>query len=897
MLLIGRDDQRVHLHRALGLAAEGVASTTVLRAGIGFGKTALLLDTIESAVGFTVLQTNAFETEREMPFGALFTLLRPILDVVAHLDPEPRSALRGALGLGPPTMADRFAIGVATLQAVAAVAETTPVLIVIDDAQWIDDASRDAIMFVVRRLSADCVATVIAVRDTAQLDFRGLTLLDLPGLTVHQTIELVHPHHVAESVAVAICEACGGNPLAMTETVVRLTARQRLALDPLGDLLPIGRASIDLFRSDIESLAPGDRFGLLLAALGHSPDRPLLEKACSLAGEPIQDWAGAERTRLVAVRPATIEFASPLARTAVVTLADPVERRRAHAALALALAGDDRGIWHRADAANGPDEEIAVELELFAQKAMMRGDTSMATRAATRAAEVSSSLAIAAPRHLLAAQCASLAGLDHTTHTAAAMADGDVRSRSEATIVKAATATWMGDIETQRRLFADVVPELEKLDPQSAAIVLAFAALGKFNELDLQGAMEASSRAWDLVGRRLDIPHPFGLMPAVGMAVHGSLAGAEQLDLVESCRSLVQDLGIVDLATPVVHGMLTANRHGDALRFSEAMFEVAVSRGAVPAAAWIAVTIGTLNARMGELENARSWCERGYDLGSVTTPYAMLTAAAELSVLAAIRGDFARSQALSDDVERRAHDLTIEPTRATARLGTIMSMVLQGDLEAAVQSLIAWPEMPRPMVEYYPVAYELVEALVRLHRQDEARLLQSELADIATSALLGHTGQVERCYGLLADDSSFAEHFERAIEVLADGPRRLELARTHLCYGERLRRIGQRTAAREHLSVALKYFESEGCKPWLERTRAELRLAGHRMAEPSASTDHGLTAQEDQVARAIVAGRSNREIATSLFLSVKTVEAHLTRIYRKIGVRSRTELASRYRRE
>lgn len=890
--MVGRRNECDRLRWALDSAIGRESQVLAVEGPPGCGKSALLDHATRSAAGFTLMRCIGVEGEQEVPFGALLELVRPHLDEVAGLPDVSRDALLGALALAPPTMADRLAIGASVLQLIGALAERAPVLVIVDDLQWIDAASREAVMFALRRVRYDRVAALVGVRDDAGVDLRGFEILRVEPLSPSASVELLQMRgRWSAGVASDLARRCKGNPLALIEVGEMLTDRQRRGIEKLPDHLPAGSATIRLFRTQIEGLEGPARFGLLVVALSHEPRQALVEAACRAVGAGLPDWADLERARLIVRHASRLRFTHPVVRSAVIGLADPLSIRRAHQGLAEVVEDPNRRTWHRADASIDADEALAGELERMAFDALMLGDTTASLHAAARAAELSGDAGSAAARSLIAAQSAALAGLDPAEHIRLARA-GPPEVRGEALVVEAATAAWSGDTATLRRLLDGDLAGLEVDNRTAAALVCAFAATAAFNEMQLDEAAALSERAWSLADERFDIDHPFGLMPGVAVGIHAP-SGAARLDELSECRRLIEERGTVDLATPLAMGLLVVDRHEEALGFAHAMHVKAVRDGRVVAAAWTAIACGMSSYLMGDLPSVVRWCSLGHDLGQAAgVPFVVAQATSQLATVAALRGDRAAVLALTAELDVAPLSDSPAPTMYAAGFASILDELLSGTLEAAVPRLRAFPDLPMQMTEHWPAVYELVEALVRLGRRDEARMLGPTLDALETDHCLSHGGQIERCRGLMAGADTFDAHFLASIELLAAGPRRIELARSRLCYGERLIQAGRGPEASEQLRTALVVFDANGCRPWAERARAGLASAGiGPPAMPMMSVDQ-LTAQEQQVAHAVVSGMTNREVAAALFVSPKTIETHLTRIYRKLGLRSRTELAN-----
>lgn len=890
--LVGRGRERRRLRLVLDSARRRRADVVVLEGPPGCGKSALIDQTIGTARDMTLMACAGVMGERDLPFGSLLTLLRPHLGELDALSEVQRDALRGALALAPPTMADRLAIGVAVLELIGLLAERAPLLVAVDDLQWVDAASRDAILFALRRVRHDRVAALLGLRAGADVDLRGFEILPIGPLSRAESIELLQSRHPwSAPVAAELARRCEWNPLTLIEVGEMVAESQRRGGERLPDRLPAGSATVRLFRDQIRAVPPQAGFALLVAALSHDPGQAQVAAACLEAGSGEPDWAALEAARLIVRRTDRLEFTHPLVRSAVIELSDPLSIRRAHLGLAGVVTDSNRRTWHRAEAATGTDEEIAEALGEMAVDALVLGDSSASVRAAARAAELTPDAEVAASRWLLAAGSAAVAGLDPATYIERARA-GPSATAAEAMVILAASSAWSGQTQTLRQLLRTDLPELERENRTAAALVCAFAAIAAFNEMDEADSVALSERAWSLADERFDIAHPFGLMPAISLGMSTQFGG-DRLREVDECRRLVAERGAVDLATPVAVVLLGVDRHVEALEFAQAMHAVAVREGRVVAAAWTATAAAMASHLMGDLPSAVRWSALGRELGQAAgVPYVVAQATSLLAVVAALRGDREQVAALTSEVDTAPLCDAPVPTIYVRRFAAIVDEVNAGSLEAAAVQLRAFPEVSQRMVEYWPVTYELVEVLVRLDRIDEARSLLPALTLIEADRFLRHQGQVERCRGLLAPADRFDHHFQEAIRLLAAGPRRLELARARLCYGERLVRVGRRRDALEPLHAALQVFDANGCRPWADRARAGLSTAGGNPSRAPRALIDRLTTQEEQVASAVASGMTNREAAAALFVSSKTIETHLTRIYRKLEVRSRTELAN-----
>jgi DNA-binding CsgD family transcriptional regulator len=890
MGLFGRALELGTLTTAIAKAENGEgAQVAVVRGEAGIGKTTLLHEAAREASG-TVLRLSGVDSDVGLAFGGLVSLVRPHLAIIDELSEYSQVALRTALGLAPPAMFDRLSVASATLQFLARMAEEKPLLLVVDDLHWLDQASREALLFAVRRLVDDRVTVLFGLRPGYDIDISRFQIVELDGLTPNDGEQLLKEHAaISSDVARSIVDRCSGNPLSLREVGARLTERQRRGLDPLGDRLPIGPATLELFRQPLGLLSDGERFALLVAALTDDGDRTTIDTA--VGSHP--NWQVAEDLRLVAIEPRCISFVHPLVRSAVVEVSGESEKRRAYLALAAAETDPTRAMWFRALGSSGPDEELAAGLELRAMMTMGQSDPAFARVIANRAAALSPTAPAAARRHLLAAQASLLAGLDHTKHVDRAVQHGDDATKAEAYIVAAAAGSWLSGPESLEHLINRILPEVIKSNRTAGAIISAFCSVDTWKRLRIDQMKSLADTSWELADHQIALPHLFGIMPALATAYYPELTdGLNPVPgLLEQCAEAIEAQGLGEFAAIIALAHMIHGRHADAVAYAMRLNATATERGSVTGATWLAVVLGMAHHRLGQLDAALQWATHANDLAGVIAggDFARSQALAELATVGIVRGDFDIALAQLDLVDAIGRTTAIGPSGEVARYARGLHLALAGQLAEAVEVLGAQPTLDGGVAEFFPHLYELVECLVRLDRVEEARALKPRLDRIAAHPRLAHRGQLLRCAGLVADDDAYDEPFEASIAEFERLGRILERARTELVYGERLRRSGRLRQARAQLTNALAAFTEQRCAPWIDRTRSELQEAGGSAAQPVARPDE-LTPQERNVVMAVVSGQSNRDAAASLFLSPKTIESHLTRIYRKFGVKSRNEL-------
>jgi hypothetical protein len=410
-MLYGRNEQLAAIDRLLNGMRSGQAGSLVLRGEAGIGKTALLDAAEEKATGARVLRVTGVESEAELPFAGLHALMRPALHEIGALPERQAVSLRGAFGMAEATVTDRFLVGLGVLSLVAELAEGRPVLLLVDDAQWLDRASADALVFAARRLHAERAAVLAATRDEPGAGLYGLPELPVGRLDRAAAEQLLAREGLVAAVRDQLIADTAGNPLALIELSRGLSGPQRAGFVtplPLPGASPAGRVQGE-FGARTAELPAVCRRAVLVAALGGMADLTEVSGAIAAAGGSLADLAAAERAGLVRVTPAGVMFSHPLVRAAILAGSDVAERMVAHRALAGVLSGDRRA-WHLAAAADGPDDEVAAELDAAAERASRRGSSAAASAAYERAAGLSLSPEARGRRLSMAAAAAAEAG-------------------------------------------------------------------------------------------------------------------------------------------------------------------------------------------------------------------------------------------------------------------------------------------------------------------------------------------------------------------------------------------------------------------------------------------------------------------------------------------------------
>jgi DNA-binding CsgD family transcriptional regulator len=890
----------------LASARDGRSGVLVLRGEAGIGKSALVDWASAQAEAATVLRASGVESESQLAFSTLHDLFRPVADRIAEI-PEPQAAaLAGALAIGPPHAADRFTICAATLSLLAAAAEASTLVAIVDDAHWADASSLEALLFAARRLDAEGVALVFAVRDgvATPLDAAGLTELRVDGLEREAAAELLVGHGAAPTVAEELWAATGGNPLALLELPPLLTDAQLRGESPLPSPLPAGPSLERVYAARIEELPEPVRRALAVLAAA-DPGTGALAGALDSLGVA-GDLATAESAGIVTVVEGVVQFRHPLLRSAAYHAATPAERRVAHGALADASTGDDsaeRRAWHRAAAAAAPDEDVASGLVETALVARRRGAHAAAAGAFERASRLTSDDETRARRLLDAAD-------DHRRSSngdqaiellrEALTATSDPLLRADIQHLHGALETWRGDPLAAHFLLVAAAHALGELEPRKAAMMLADASWPCYLGGDIARGVETAERACAMA-QRADgsVRMLTAVMLAQGLILQGDTGRGREL--LDRARPLLEQPETVrrapELVQAAAHVSIWLEELSQARRLLGLVVDAAraeSSPGALPYALAIA---SELDFRTGNWAGAYAQAAEALRLAQDTGHANGLA----FSLVGLARVEAAQGR----EAECRAHaGRTMQLAAFGVRAMVVYSSAVLGHLELALgrsAEAIEHLEQVARGVErqgigepaVVPWAADLVEALLRAgRRQDAERALERlELQAQATGGRWA-SAAAARCQGLLAPDEEVDETFGRALELHERTIGPFERARTLLCYGERLRRERRRTDAREPLRSALEVFERLAAAPWAERARTELEATGEQLRRGDEPASRRLTPQELQVALVVARGATNREAGAALFLSPKTIETHLGRVYRKVGVRSRTELAA-----
>jgi DNA-binding CsgD family transcriptional regulator len=901
--LIGREREREALDRLLDGVRGGRGGVLVADGEAGIGKTALLEYAVEAAREFRIARSSGVEGEMELPFAAVQQLCSPFLELMDRLPQPQHEALGVAFGLVTGPAPSPFLIGLAVLGLLSEAAEERPLLAVVDDAHWLDHESARALAFVARRLLAEKIALVFAAREPSDLlaGLPELHVLSLGHRDARTLLESALAARLDERVLDRIVVETRGNPLALLELPRGLSPTQLAGGFGLPAAVPLSASIEESFTRRL-AILPGDaRRFLLVAAADPVGDPALVWRAAQQLGIPESVAETVEAEGLLELG-ARVVFRHPLVRSAIYRAAGLKERRAVHRALAEATDPEldpDRRAWHRAQAASIPDEEVAAELERSAGRAQARGGLAAVAAFLERAAALTPEPTHRAQRLLAAAGSKYDAGdLEAALGLLVDLEAGvlDELGRARVDLLRAQIALEQRRGRDAGRLFMSAAKRLEPLDPE----------LARQTYLDaLAGAMASDVEV-------------VGGAPAVAAAARAAAPGTAPPRAV--------DVVLDAFATRLTDGYATAAptlARALELLLAIDVSDEDVSRWLSPSSGrnsnivalemWDDEALHLLAARqvqvardtgaLGHLQFALSFLARSHMLAGELTAATLMIDEARLvaeatenpalvnapMILAAWRGHEAQASELIEATSEEA------ATRRWTSNNYARSVLYNGLGRHDAARDAAWEAFqPDPIGYGTYLVPELAEAASKT--ADRAQLESalewlSERTRVISSGWA--TGIEARVRALLSEGEVAESLYRQSIEHLSGTRARLELARTHLLYGEWLRRERRRLDAREHLRTALEAFTSMGAEAFAGRAERELLATGERARKRTVDTLDQLTPQETQIARLAANGHTNREIAAQLFISPSTVEYHLRKAFRKLGVKSRAQLSQR----
>jgi DNA-binding CsgD family transcriptional regulator len=900
--LLGRRSECETLDRLVQGVRSGQSRVLVLLGEAGIGKTALLEYTAGRASGCRIARAAGVEAEMELPFAALQQLCAPLLDLADHLPEPQRDALAVAFGLTGGATPNPFLVALAVLSLLAEAAEERPLVCLVDDAQWLDRGSAQALAFVARRLLAERIAMVFAVREPHPADaLAGLPELAVEGLADGDARVLLAsalPGMLDERIRDRIVGETHGNPLALLELPRGLTPAELAGGFGLPDRDPLSGRIERSFRRRFESLAPDSRRLLLTAAAEPIGDVTLLWRAAERLGIAPEAAAPAEAAELIALG-ARVRFRHPLVRSAVYRAAPVPERQEVHRALAEATDPEvdpDRRAWHHAHAAAALDEAVAGELERSAGRARARGGVAAAAAFLERAAELTPDPARRGERALAAAGAKLEAGSREAGEellATAELAPLDDAQRARLQRLRAQIAFVFGRGSDGPRLLLDAAKRLEPHDPALAreSYLEALGAAMFSGRLDA-GVIEVAEaaaaapaappprRSVDLVLdglARLCTEGPAAGVPPLKVALRAvrdeALGGHEEIMRWLLLSPIVQSTAVFELWDDDAFHALSSR----AVRLAR-------DTGALALLPVALVYRSGAQVFAGELDSASALIQEADEI-AVATGNAGFRFAGVL--VGAWRGVEAEAMELINaGLESRGEG------RVPALAGYATAILNNGlgRYEAAVEGAMRGSDDGDWGYDGASLP-ELVEAATRAGLPEVAAAALLRLEERARAAGTDWAlGVLARSRALLSDGEDADGLYREAIERLGRTRIRAELARAHLLYGEWLRREGRRVDAREQLRSAHELFARMGAEAFAERARRELTATGETVRRLTVETRDALTPQEAQVARLAQQGQTNQEIGAELFISARTVEYHLHKVFAKLGIRSRKEL-------
>ena len=883
---------------------DGLSGVLVLQGEAGIGKTALLEWAASRAGEMQLARVAGVQAEMGLGFAGLHQLLVPFLGGLEQLPGPQRQALGSAFGLVAGSAPSRFLVGLAALTLLTDAAAQRPVLCLVDDAQWLDQVSVEVLGFIARRLYADPVGMVFTIREREDraAALAGLPELMLAGLPAEAAAELLATSadaQVDRRVSAQVVSEVAGNPLALVELAQELTPAELSGMLALSWPLRFGGRLEQLYLARVRALPAGTQTLLLVAAADPSGDPALVAKAASQLGTSLEAGETAETRRLVSWQP-RVRFRHPLIRSAAYYAAPPGERRRAHAALAAdadPAADPDRRAWHLAEAALGADEGAAAELERSASRAQARGGLAAAAAFLERSMLLTADPARHAERALAAAQASMRAGgfgkALELLATAEAGGSGllDEFQRARVDLLR-------GHIAYASNLGSDAPPLLLKaarrleplnLDLARETYLAAWSAASLAGHLAGADGLTEVSRAARALPPLPDPPRPIDLVldGLARLVTDGPAAAAPTL------RQAMTVFASKDIPTEesLASGWMAAaflwdDDAGQAIMARQV--QRARTVGALEYLPIFLVPLAMSAGWRGDFAAAASLVAEGDAIAESTgvriAPYAAM-------FVAALRGDQAELT--------RLIEATIGEAEAGGQGAAVTSAhravaILYNGLGRYADALAAAEQTTQDANLYISMwaLPELIEAAVRTGHTEVAADALEELAETAQA---GGTdlglGLETRSRALLSEGATAEGCYREAIGRLGRTRLRTELARAHLLYGEWLRRQRRRRDARDQLRTAFAMFDAIGMQAFAARARAELRATGERARPRTPQAQEVLTPQEEQIARLVAEHLTNREIAARLFISASTVEYHLRKIFRKLDVTSRGQLA------
>jgi DNA-binding NarL/FixJ family response regulator len=901
-VLLGRAEERELLDRLLENVRAGQSAVLVVRGEAGVGKTALLHYCARQASGFRVARIAGVESEMELPFAGLHQLCAPMLGRLGALPQPQQVALGVALGLSSGPAPDRFLVALAALSLLAEVAAERPLLCLVDDAQWLDGASGQVLGFVARRLLAESVAIVFAVRDpTGERELSGLPELRLGGLPENDARALlasVIPGRLDERGRDRLIAETRGNPLAILELPRGLAATQLPGAFGLPGAHALSGRIEESFLRRLEALPEETRLLLLVAAAEPVDDPLLVWRAAERLGIGLSGATAEDTEGLLAIGE-RVAFLHPLVRSAVYRSASVPERRAVHLTLAQvtdAQVDGDRRAWHLAAAAPAPNEEVAFELERSAGRAQARGGLAAAAAFMRRSVALTRDPALRVDRALAAAQASLHAGAFDAALELLATAEAGIPDELQCArvdLLRGQVASATAGTEAPAQLLK-AARRLEPLDPGLAreTYLDAWGAALFAGRLASGGDLLDVSRAARAAPRPTYAPHPSDLLldGLAELVTEGRSAAAPALRRAVSAFRGER----ISVEKGLQWGVLASSAAVELWDFESwdalitRQMELARDAGALAPLSIALNGEGIVVTWRGDFAAAARVIVEADAVTEATgtriAPYGGL-------LLAALQGREDEARALIDATIR---DATAGGEGLAVQYAQWTTAVLYNGLGRYENALAPAQQASEATPELFIAVWalpELIEAAIRSGNADLAPAALERLVESAdASATDWGLGIAARSRALLSECEAAEDSYAEAIDRLSRTRLRAELARAHLLYGEWLRRQGRRTDARTQLRTAHEMLDTIGMEAFAERARRELRATGEKVRKRTVEARDELTPQEQQIARLARDGLSNPEIAARLFLSPRTVEWHLKKVFTKLAISSRMGL-------
>ena len=918
-MLFGREGSIELLDGLLSSCEQGVGNALAVIGPAGIGKSSLL-DYVTTQVrerprsGWQVISTKAFEGESSISYAGLSQILSHPLSMLSELSPSQAAAVNAALASGPPTGDGVFPVYLGVLNLLTLTAAKGPLLVLVDDAHWLDVASRDALTFAARRLIRDPILLVVAARNGPALgppwtDFRQHELSGLDAAPARALLA-EHGHRLDESLLPRLMELTGGNPLALLDLPSFVSPQDLSSNSKWSKPAPIGRTlEVAYGRSFLQMSHEAQEAALIVSVLDEA-ELQVAARALRFAGLPVEALEPGMDAGLIERTEVGIRMRHPLMRSAIVQLAKPSARRLAHLAAADGLLSSsrlrsrERRIWHLADAALDVDETTAQLLESLAEEAAGQTGYASARLTLERAAELSETARGRSRRLLTAAHMAFAGGESQRCRALIdRVLEGPGNASADADAIdhlQDRLTTWSGDPISAAKRMRVQAERLAPLHPVLSIQLSVDAAAAAALAGDMRLASEIAEFVAQVTKAAGEEAQPIGdLLVGSVQAMRGD--GTEAMLLLDRCRGgLVNAAPSADLVQQLVY-LATAYHFVDGFAPATELFHQAThlarQRGALGPLPFALAHLASTEYRVGRWDAAIANASEALSLAADSgRPADRPIAHVMLGMIKAPRGDpAALEHAKTAMKEASALGITFVVAQALSVLGLVE--LSAGRPAQAVPHLEECAKIATGLdireLGYLQWSAELIEAQAR---SGHLELAKPTLVFMESSASQGTTplnrAVLARCRGIAAADDSWEVHFENSLQLhRQECERPFELARSELCFGERLRRQRRRREARTHLSAAWDIFTQLGADPWSRRCGQELQATGWVGPGVISHRADLLTPQELGVARAVASGATNREAADALFVSLKTVEFHLSAIYRRLGLRSRSELA------